>query len=114
MNIKLITLTDEEVIKEVPDTMLHLLVYLNGILKCDPESITKLIDYDVSSNNIKEIDEKCTNLILRENNKISVLGLIANFVNTSKYKIYAEFENDSMPFGNIIKFGAMKVVENEI
>ena len=108
---KLEKMTDDEIYDEVPETMWQLMNYLNIALKYDPFGVTKLLDYDTEFVNLDKLKKEYTNIIARDNYILSVLGLLSGFVNTEKYRIYAEFENNERPYGKIIKFGAIRVTD---
>jgi len=127
MSMKLVRVTDQEELAEnIPLESILFVSYLNKILAADRTAVTQLIDHAVPVD-IEGIEAAFPNLVVRETlttngeNKVareqdrhfaahlSGLGLISGFVNTNKYRVYAEFPNDEPPYGDITHFGWFRV-----
>jgi hypothetical protein len=101
----------EDAWSKAPPRMVELVRFLNQIVGADPEAVTKLLDTYVASVNEDALDKVAPHAIVREGGFLSGLGLLSAYVNTADYRIFAAFENDDEPYGNITKFGIYEVTE---
>ncbi len=112
---KFVTVTDAvEMEMNVPDLLKSMVKYLNTLVSCGPEMVTKLLDSEVPCDG-GLLEAKLPHLIVRgtqEAPALSGLGILAGFVNTDRYRLFAKLENDTPPYGNIISFGIFRV-END-
>ena len=93
---------------EAPELLVKLVQYLNAISKVDPEAVAELVDHVVPVL-ADDVERAFPHLVLRDLSNgpmLSGLGLLGGFVNTDKYRLYAEFDDED---GSLIKFGICDV-----
>ncbi len=103
---------------DVPGLLRLVVDYLNELLAVDAGAVTRLLDQWEILVDGKAFEEALPQLVLRSVGPHGVvaltgLGILTGFCNSENFRLFAEFQNDKKPHGNITRFGVFHVTQEE-